>query len=75
LKNFGENRIQKYIAFHPEKIEKGSTGVKIKKNCFDTFLLTPEHSGLILFAPCLFSTLSPPPPLTSHVVRHFAICV
>jgi hypothetical protein len=27
---------------------------------FDRFLLTYEHSGLILFTPCLFLTCSPP---------------
>jgi hypothetical protein len=31
LKNFGENKIQKYVAFRPRKIEKGAAGVKIEK--------------------------------------------
>jgi hypothetical protein len=31
LKNFGQNRIQKYIAFRPRKIKKGVASVKIEK--------------------------------------------
>jgi hypothetical protein len=31
LKNFGQNKIQKYVAFRPRKIEKGAAGVKIEK--------------------------------------------
>jgi hypothetical protein len=52
------------LPFILKKIEKGATGVKIKKKHFDGFLLTQEHSGLILFTPYHFPTRSPP-----HIVH------
>jgi hypothetical protein len=43
-----------------EKIEEGVVGVKIEKKYFDRFLLTQEHSGLILFLPYLSCTSTHP---------------
>jgi hypothetical protein len=47
------------LSFIPVKIKEGARVLK-SKNCFNWFLLTQEHSGLILFTPCLFPTHSPP---------------
>jgi hypothetical protein len=55
FKNFGQNRIQKFVVFHRRKIEARSAGVKIEKNPFN-----PGAQWSYPLCPCLFPTCSPP---------------
>jgi hypothetical protein len=60
FKNFGQNRIKKYVVSRPGKIEQVCPTVKSEKR-FDWFVLTHDHMGLILFLPYVSRTRATPP--------------